>query len=131
MYSNTTSSTGPSTDHRSGFFFTQADKSIEAAITGAYQSELRSVMRKITVTPRSQPSASQRTTFGALPVATRSSQMRKASIWLTIASTNTSSGTATTATRNFDSTVMPSDTGSDFQKRMLRSLRSAYRQSSA
>jgi hypothetical protein len=49
---------------------------------------------------------------------------------VTSASRNTPSGTTTIATANFASTVAASDTGSDFQKRIERSRRSAYRQSS-
>ena len=39
-------------------------------------------------------------------------------------------GTATNATNSFDSTVLASDTGRLFQKRMLRSRRSVNRESS-
>ena len=85
----------------------------------------------MTSSPRSQASVSQRMTSGTPPAATRNSQITSPSRWHTSAAANASSGTTTMATRNFDSTVRPSDTGSDFQKRMLRSLRSAYRQSSA
>jgi len=43
----------------------------------------------------------------------------------------TPSGTMTSATSAFASTVRASETGIDFQKRMLRSRRSAYRHSAA
>lgn len=45
-------------------------------------------------------------------------------------SNHTQTGTTSSAVSPLESTVASSDTGSDFQNRMLRSLRSAYRQSS-
>src|SRR5690242_16334127 len=90
-----------------------------------------------TITPYSiNPSTFSHTTVfqtatpaGRLPTETRRARTAENSTLVTIASRKTPSGTTTKAVRSLDATVIPSDTGRDFQNRMLRSLRSAYRQS--
>ena len=67
---------------------------------------------------------------GTRPKAAFTSQMPVNSSDSSSPSANTPSGTTSSATSSFDSTVWSSDTGRDFQNRMLRSLRSVYRQSS-
>ena len=69
-------------------------------------------------------------TAGMLPAAMRTPRIAKNTRCVSSASANISSGATTSATSSFAVTVSASDTGRDFQKRMLRSLRSAYRQSS-
>src|SRR5262245_26207278 len=98
----------------------QAETTRKSAATGAYHRSASSMTRKITTSVRSHASVSQENTESPAPVSDHSSQMAKPSSSSPIAMAKTMSGTATSATTSFEATVSPSDTGSDFQKRMLR-----------
>ena len=93
-----------------------------AAAAGAYHSTPRSSSPSMMISSCSQDSASKTSRSGAVPIATRTAMMSANTKYVTMASRNTPSGTTTNAVKSFEATVRPSDTGSDFQNRMLRSL---------
>src|SRR5262249_51573799 len=130
MYSSSGASAG-TVSHTNGLRRDQADNNMSAATAGAYQSTATLRSSSIAASPRSHSSLSHDSTNGAPPTDTRTPNSRVNTTPVTMASRNTPNGTTTSAVSAFDVTVMPSETGIDFQNRMLRSLRSAYRQSSA
>ena len=64
--------------HSSGLRLTQADSSIEAATSGAYQSEARIRHSRMTHSPRSHATVFQVMTSGTAPLAARSCQIPSA-----------------------------------------------------
>src|SRR5690349_3970737 len=109
----------------------QAETSSKYPAIGAYQSAATPRIDTISASILAQAAMSQ-TNLGpaASPRAQRRPQPPAYSRSVTMAAANTPSGTMTSATSTFERTVGASETGSDFQKRMLRSLRSSYSEDS-
>src|SRR3984957_3474812 len=108
--------------------FAQADTSISQPATGRYHTAVVTMAYIHSTCTCHQTSPFHR----ELPIEARArmDRMKAAISAVASAAAKYTSGTMTMPTNSLHSTVVASDIGRDFQNKMLRSLRSVYRQSS-
>src|SRR3984885_10166801 len=106
----------------------QADTSINQPATGRYHTAVVTMayIHSTCICHQASPFHSE------LPIEARAriERMKAAISAVASAAAKYTSGTMIRPTSSLHSTVVASDTGRDFQNKMLRSLRSVYRQSS-
>src|SRR5690606_14647691 len=127
MLTKAPESTGTSTAHRKGTLRAQAEHSISQPTVGSAQTAYTGIAASRASEMVSAWPGPQRSSSGLPPwyMTTALNSTRNTSI-VAMAMIVASSGMTIVAETIFDSTVSPSDTGSDFQNRTLRSLRSSY-----